>query len=84
MFWPWQQGWMVREGDWKLIVGNTAGLGGAGVNAPYLANLADERPEATNHAAQHPDIVGRLTQPHRQRIQEVVSSDPREAARARR
>jgi arylsulfatase A-like enzyme len=84
MFWQWQEGWMVREGDWKLIVGNTEGLGQAGVNGPYLANLADERPEATNHAAQHPDVVGRLTQLHSQWIQEVVPSDLPEAARARR
>ncbi len=69
MFWQWQQGWMVREGDWKLIVGNVRGA------RVYLANLADERPEATNRAKEHPEIVERLTRLHEQWIERVTPKD---------
>jgi arylsulfatase A-like enzyme len=82
MFWQWQEGWAVREGNWKLIVGNTQGLDPARVKGPYLGNLSDERPEATNHAAQHPDIVARLTQLHREWAREVTPASPPEAPRA--
>lgn len=82
MFWQWEEGWAVREGNWKLIVGNTAGLDQTKVDGPYLANLADERPEAANHAAQHPDIVTRLTQRHREWAQEVVPKKPTDDPRA--
>ena len=76
MFWQWQQGWTVREGDWKLIVGNTRGLGQPKLNRVYLANLADERPEATNHAKQHPDVVQRMTELHNQWLEDVVPNEP--------
>ena len=80
MFWQWQQGWMVREGDWKLIVGNSRGIGQPKLDRIYLANLADERPEATNHAEQHPDLVQRMTKLHEQWIEEVVPADLAESA----
>jgi arylsulfatase A len=44
----WGNGWAVRDGDWKLIRGR-------------LHNLADAKPEAKNYAAEHPEIVARLT-----------------------
>jgi arylsulfatase A-like enzyme len=44
----WGNGWAVRDGDWKLIGGK-------------LHNLADAKPEAKNYAAEHPEIVARLT-----------------------
>jgi hypothetical protein len=31
------------------------------MESPYLANLEDDRPEERNHAAEHPEIVERLT-----------------------
>ena len=38
------------------------------------------RPEATNHAQQHPDIVERMTKLHEQWIREVVPKAPPESA----
>ena len=45
----------VREGDWKLL----CGYDGA---QPELYNVAADAGEAGNLAAQHPDVVARLTQ----------------------
>ena len=47
----WGKGWAVRDGDWKLIGGK-------------LHNLADAEPEKRNYAAEHPEIVARLTAMH--------------------
>ena len=72
---PGERFFFQKTGDWKLIVGNTGGLGQPKLNRVYLANLADERPETTNHAEQHPEIVQRLTKLHEQWIEEVVPED---------
>ncbi len=80
MFWQWQKGWAVRQGDWKLIVGNTRGIGKPKLNRIYLANLADKQPEATNHAKQRPDIVKRLTALHEQWLKKVVPAELPESA----
>jgi arylsulfatase A len=82
MFWQWEEGWAVREGNWKLIVGNSKGLEDAKVDGPYLANLADERPEAKNHAAEHPDVVARLTRLHHEWALEVSPAKSPDAAKA--
>lgn len=44
----------VRDGDWKLLCDYDG-------SKPELYNLAKDRGETTNLAAQHPDIVRRLT-----------------------
>ncbi len=69
----WQTGggrspqWAVRDGDWKLI-GNPRDTSN---KAPldknddrFLVNLADDVTEMKNVAADHPEIVARLTQLH--------------------
>lgn len=68
LYFQWQQRWMVREGNWKLIVNglDTTGKyseheeGNVVMETPFLAHLADDEPELINHAAQKPDIVERL------------------------
>lgn len=72
MHWQWQKTWMVRQGDWKLIVNGRHRIGGKKSDAVYLANLADELPERTNHAQQHPNIVEQLTSLHNQWAQAVT------------
>lgn len=69
--WMWQNQWAVREGDWKLIGNGRDTTGLKSGHAPrkdmgevYLASLADELPEATNHASERPEIVARLEKLH--------------------
>ena len=66
MHWQWQKSWMVREGNWKLIVNSRHRIEGKRADAVHLANLADEQPERKNHAEQHLDVVERLTRLHNQ------------------
>jgi arylsulfatase A len=69
----WQTGggknpqWAVRDGDWKLIgnprdTSNKAPLGKG--DQRFLVNLANDVTEMKNVAADHPEIVARLTQLH--------------------
>ena len=69
----WANEWAVREGDWKLI-------GRINRSKPdrvrtSLHNLAGAEPEVKDHAAEHPDIVARLTDLHNQWSKEVTSQD---------
>ena len=66
MHWQWQNKWAVREGDWKLVA--------VGKNL-FLGNLADEEPEATNHAEDQPEIVERLKSLHEQWAKQVQPQD---------
>jgi len=75
MHWQWQAGWMVRDGDWKLIGNGTKGTGQPALDELYLANLSDPEPEAANHAADQPEIVERLRGLHEKWIAEVVPPD---------
>ena len=75
MYWQWQKGWAVREGDWKLIANNSKGLGQSKLKGLYLANLADAHPETIDHAAEQPDIVKRLTRLHQQWFEKVTPKD---------
>jgi len=81
MHWQWQDGWMVRQGDWKLIVGGLRGLGRPKLPRVYLGNLSDERPEAVNHAKARPEVVERLTRLHEQWHKEVMPNSTRVPAR---
>lgn len=70
LYFKWIKGWAVREGDWKLIYNGLDTTGEFSehpkkklkLDAIYLANLADEVPEAKNYAKEYPEIVERLTQ----------------------
>ena len=77
--WMWQTQWAVREGDWKLIGNGRDTTGLQSRHAPrkdmgdlYLASLADETPESINHAADRPEIVGRLSKLHQEWLQDVT------------
>ena len=65
----WQRRWAVRSGDWKLI-GTNARKAGDTVNYS-LHNLAEDKPEVKNYAAEKPELVKRLTALHREWEQEV-------------
>ncbi|GMV90315.1 MAG: sulfatase [Candidatus Hydrogenedentota bacterium] len=59
--------WAVREGDWKLLVNvrdTTDGQNVQTIEGPFLVNLSDDLGETTNVAADHPDIVARLSKIH--------------------
>ncbi len=77
--WMWQEQWAVREGDWKLIGNGRDTTGLQSRHAPrkemgefYLANLADDPPEATDHAAARPEIVARLGKLHEEWLADVT------------
>jgi arylsulfatase A-like enzyme len=59
--------WAVRQGDWKLIA-NVQSTPDPDLTAAdkkfFLANLATDISEKTNHAAEHPEIVERLRKLH--------------------
>jgi len=63
MHWQWRGTWAVRRGDWKLV-----SLG----KKVVLANLAEPRPEQTNHAAARPALVAELTALHKRWAEEVM------------
>lgn len=71
IFWQTGRGegaqWAVREGDWKLI-GNPRDPTAeelAPADSLFLANLAVDRGEARNLAAEHPTVVERLQRVYR-------------------
>lgn len=64
LYWQWQKGWAVRDGDWKLIHKGNRGLGKTKLDELMLTNLGDEQPEAKNYAKEKPGIVQRLTDLH--------------------
>ena len=72
MHWQWQNGWMVRQDNWKLIHNGSLGLGREKLDKVYLANLDDPQPERTNHAQEQAEIVERLTQLHEEWLLEVT------------
>jgi len=76
MHWQWQKSWMVREGDWKLIVNGRHRIDGKRADPVYLANLTDEQPERKNHAEKHSEVVERLRRLHNQWARAVA---PKEA-----
>jgi len=78
MHWQWQENWMVREGDWKLIYNGNRGINRPKLDKIHLANLADEQPELKNHASRQPEIVKRLEQLHQQWVREVTPGDIQE------
>lgn len=75
MHWQWQEGWMVREGDWKLIANGSRGPNWPKLEKLHLANLADAEPERNNHAADNPEIVQRLKRLHGEWVRSVTPRD---------
>lgn len=69
LHWAWRSGWAVRRGDWKLIKA-------MGRDDVELVNLAEAKPEMTNHAAQRPDLVAELRALHLAWIADVALADP--------
>jgi len=65
LHWGWHKAWAVRQGDWKLIKHRS--------DKPQLFNLADEKPERTNHSAEQPEIHKRLLGLHEAWVEEVGS-----------
>jgi arylsulfatase A-like enzyme len=65
----WQNRWAVRDGDWKLIGTTNRNSGEATMS---LHNLADAKPEVTNHAAEQPEIVTRLKALHEAWVADVT------------
>lgn len=74
LYWQWQKGWAVREGDWKLIYRGSYGLGQPKLPEIILVNLTDEKPEARNHAQAEPEIVKRLEEAYQIWAQDVFST----------
>ena len=78
----WQSGggrggpqWAVREGNWKLIGNPKDTSNKAPITAAdrlFLVNLAEDKTEMKNIAAQHPDVVKRLTAAHNAWLKEVT------------
>ena len=75
MHWQWQNGWMVREDNWKLIHNGILGLGREKLDKVHLGNLDDQEPERTNHAQERPEIVERLAQLHEEWLREVTPEE---------
>ena len=65
MHWGWQNKWMVRRGDWKLIMQDRKG------KKLELYNLADELPEQTNYINSKPELAQELKTLHEKWIKEV-------------
>ena len=68
----WQEGWCVREGDWKLIGGKPRKNGTVPLK---LHNLAEESPEVRDHAGQKPDLVRHLQKLHSEFEKDVFSKN---------
>ncbi|MEM7145912.1 MAG: sulfatase-like hydrolase/transferase [Verrucomicrobiota bacterium] len=73
--------WAVREGDWKLIGNaheNVTPEGVAELTADdkklFLVNLADDIGETTNLAADHPEIVEKLSALRQQHADDIANS----------
>ena len=73
LYWQWQNGWAVREGDWKLIQNGFLGLGRKKLDKTMLVKLNDDQPELKNYHTQHPEIVERLTELHAAWAKDVFS-----------
>ncbi|MEO0468130.1 MAG: sulfatase-like hydrolase/transferase [Bacteroidota bacterium] len=77
LHYQWQDRWMVREGEWKLLYKDTKGYFQIGPETPrmdsiHLGRLTDAEPERKNYAAEKPEIVARLTQFHETWAEEVM------------
>ena len=72
MHWQWQDRWMVRDGDWKLLVNARPGPDSPPLDEVHLGSLADAEPERRNHAKGRPLIVQRLTRLHEEWVARVT------------
>jgi len=60
LYWRFGNQWAIRHGDWKLVVGNQAGVPAAATTAPELINLAADISESKNLADAEPEKVKEL------------------------
>ena len=67
MFWSFEDGLAMRDGDWKLV------LGEEGDDEPKLFNLAEDLGETTNLAAEHTDRAARMAEAARAWLEEVTA-----------
>jgi len=68
----------IREGDWKLLVRapeGKKGLTNAAPSGPMLFNLAKDRGERNNLAAENPELVERLIQLMRERDKVIATAE---------
>jgi len=68
----------IREGDWKLLVRapeGKKGLTNAAPSGPMLFNLAKDRGEKQNLAAERPEIVERLIQLMKERDKVIAAAE---------
>ncbi len=75
LHWQWKEGWMVRQGDWKLIVNDNTYMVKTKLQPLHLANMADAQPERKDHSSEQPELVKRLTLLHEQWLKDVVSTE---------
>ena len=66
LYFQWQTKWAVREGDWKLIKEG---------KKTTLLNLADEKPETKDYAAERPDIIASLQARYNTWAQDVFDGE---------
>jgi arylsulfatase A-like enzyme len=74
LHWQFDESWVVRSGDWKLLhdsLDTTHRAPGDRIEGDYLVNLRDDPSETASVAASHPDIVARL-----KRLHDEFSLDP--------
>jgi len=66
LYWQLGDQWAVRSGDWKLVVNarDTDRSRVEGDEKTFLSNMAEDPTERDNLAADHPDVVARLTALH--------------------
>ena len=67
MFWSFEDGLAMRDGDWKLV------LGEEGDDEPKLFNLADDLGETTNRAAEHADRAASMVETAQSWLEEVTA-----------
>jgi len=69
MHWGWQERWMVRRGDWKLISQG---------KSLQLFNLTGDQPEKVNFVKDKPELVHELRQLHEAWISSVTKKTEKE------
>ena len=65
MFWSFRDGLAMRDGDWKLVVGED------GNEQPMLFNLGEDLGEQTDLSGQHPERTAEMSRAAEQWLREV-------------
>ena len=75
LYLQWQNQWMVREGDWKLV--RKKGLRPSAGQRFWLYNLADDEPEAKDYIKEKPEVAERLKRLHAAFERDVLAGQSR-------